>query len=127
MASKKACMICGKEKAGIDVQEDWVITAMRWFKENITHNAKGYKIVVCKECMPKYAKMRSKFQRRQMFYVGLGIVFTLTIAIVSGGRYLGIISYGIVITLFLYALSLVSYVPGLKRPASTQDSPKSRR
>lgn len=120
-------MICGKEKAGTEVQEDWIIATMRWFKENITHNVKGYKIVVCKECMPKYTKMRTKFQRKQMFYVGLGIVFTLTIAIVSGGRYLGIISYGIVITLFLYALSLISYVPGLKSSSSAQDSPKSRR
>ncbi len=107
-------MICGKEKSGTAVDEDHVIKAMRWFKENVTRNAKGYRIVVCSECMPQYRKLRSKFVRRRAMYVGLGIVFTVALAAISGGRYLGIVAYGVVITLFLYCLSLISYVPELK-------------
>ena len=121
-------MICGKEKSGTPVEEDYMIMAMRWFKENVTRNAKGYRIVVCKECMPQYRKMRSKYVRRQVMYVGLGVIFTLTIAVVSGGRYLGIIAYGIGITVFLYLLSLISYMPALKEEGADAKMPsKSRR
>jgi hypothetical protein len=127
MKGKPACMVCGKERNGAEVQEDHVIMAMRWFKENVTRNAKGYRIVVCKECMPQYRKLRSKFVRKRAIYVGLGIVFTLAIAAISGGRYLGIVAYGVVITLFLYALSLVSYMPDLKHADEPKAPAKSRR
>jgi hypothetical protein len=127
MAGKKGCMICGKEKDGTDVEVDTVIRAMRWFKTNVTRNAKGYRIVVCRECMPEYRKLRGKFVRRRAMYVGLGVVFTITIAAVSGGRYLGVIVYGVGITFFLYLLSLISYVPALKGAAGAEKGPKSRR
>ena len=120
-------MVCGKEKNGAEVEEDHVIAVMRWFKENVTRNAKGYRIVVCKECMPQYRKLRAKFVRRRAMYVGLGVIFTITIAAVSGGRYLQILVYGIAITAFLYLLSLVSYMPALKGEAPKWDATKSRR
>lgn len=120
-------MICGKEKNGTEVQEDHVVGAMRWFKTNVTRNAKGYRIVVCKECMPEYRKLRGKFVRRRAMYVGLGIVFTVTLAAVSRGRYLGIVAYGIGITVFLYLLSLISYMPALKGDPAVEGRPKSRR
>lgn len=120
-------MVCGKEKNGTEVEEDYVIKAMRWFKTNVTRNAKGYRIVVCKECMPQYRKLRAKFVRRRILYVGLGLVFTITIAAVSGGRYLGIIGFGVAITAFLYLLSLVSYMPALKGESNEGEKPKSRR
>ena len=82
-------MVCGKERSGTDLREDYVLRAMRWFKENVTRNAKGYRIVVCGECMPEYRKLRSKFVRRRAMYVGLGILFTLTLVAFSGGRYAG--------------------------------------
>ncbi len=127
MVGKRVCMVCGKEKGGTDVQEDHVLAAMRWFKANVTRNAKGYRIVVCGSCMPQYRKLRAKFVRRRTLYVGLGIVFTVTLALVSGGRYLGIVAYGIAITAFLYALSLVSYMPALKGGERRPGAPKSRR
>jgi len=120
-------MICGKEKNGTEVKEDYVIGAMRWFKQNVTHNAKGYRIVVCRECMPQYRKLRAKFVRRRLMYVGLGVVFTITIAAVSGGKYLGIVVFGILMTGFLYLLSLISYMPELKGGSREADTPKSRR
>jgi hypothetical protein len=118
MVAKKACMICGKEKNGTEVKEDFMIKAMRWFKENVTRNAKGYRIVVCSECMPQYRKIRGKFTRRKLIYVALGIIFTITIVAFSGGRYPSAIAYGLGITVFLYLLSLISYVPELvEKPA----------
>jgi hypothetical protein len=127
MKGKKACMVCGKEKNGTDIEEDYVIKAMRWIKENITRNSKGYRIVVCNDCMPEYRKLRGKFVRRMVMYVGLGALFTVTILIVSGGKYIGIVAYGIGITAFLYCLSLVSYMPALKEKAPATAATKSRR
>ncbi len=118
MVAKKACMICGKEKSGTDVKEDYVIKVMRWFKENVTRNAKGYRIVVCDACMPQYRKIRTKFTRRKIIYVALGLIFTITIVIFSGGRYPSAIAYGLGITIFLYLLSLISYVPELREKAA---------
>ena len=117
-------MICGKEKNGTDIEEDHVVKAMRWFKENVTHNAKGYRIVVCRECMPEYKKLRSKFVRRRAMYIGLGVVFTISIAAVSGGRYLGIIVCGLAVIAFLYCLSLVSYMPALKGESESTEKPE---
>jgi hypothetical protein len=127
MAGKKACMICGKERNGTWVEEDHVIKAMRWFKQNVTHNAKGYRIVVCRECMPEYRKLRGKFVRRRAMYVAFGVIFALSIAVVSGGKYLGVIAFGLAAIAFLYCLSLVSYMPALKGEDEGQASPKSRR
>lgn len=119
MATKSACMICGKEREGVEVREDHVIKAMRWFKVNVTKNAKGYRIVVCKECMEKYKKLRAKFVRRRALYLALGVVFTVSLGIISSGRPLAILT-GIVITVALYGLSLVSYMPALKSGKSSQ-------
>lgn len=115
--AKKGCMICGKEKSGLDIQEDYVLHAMRWFKRNVTKNAKNYKIVVCKECLPQYKKLRAKFTRRRAIYTGLGIVFTATLFLVSDGKSLGIVIYGLAMTVFLYILSLAYYLPALKDPS----------
>lgn len=113
---KRVCIICGNAREGLEVREDFVLSAMRWFKRNITRNEKGYRLVVCKECFLKYRKQRSSFERRRMLYVGLGLVFTITILAVSGGRFLGALAYGAGLTLFLYALALAGYIPALRMP-----------
>lgn len=116
------CIICGNERNGIEIRSDSVITAIRWLKKNITKNEKGYKLVVCKECYPKYAKERKKFKNRQAFYVGLGIVFD--IVLLYGARnsgYIGIvILYCIAILVFVYLLSLLTYIPELNIPVEAK-------
>jgi hypothetical protein len=111
--SKKGCIICGKEKDGFDVKEDYVIESMRWFKRNVTRNAKNYTIVVCKECVPQYRKLRARHVRSRSIYVGLGVIFTVTLLLASHGS-LGALAYGIAMTVFLYLLSLLSYIPAVK-------------
>jgi len=118
--AKTACMICGKSKDGIEIAEDHVIRAMRWFKTNITKDAKGYRIVVCKDCMADYKKKRAKFTRRRLMYVGLGVIFTLSLLFVSQGRILGVLVYGFAAIVFMYLLSLVSYMPALKQTAKSR-------
>ncbi len=110
------CILCGQQKDGIPVKMDHVINGIRWFKRNVTKNEKGYVLVVCRDDYKKYYKARASFVRKQVGYVTLGIVFTIVLAITSRGNLTGIF-IGVIITLFLYFLSLLSYMPALEMPA----------
>jgi hypothetical protein len=106
------CIICGKEKKGREVDEDYIIKGIRWFKRNITKNEKGNKLVVCNECYPKYLEYRKKFERRQITYILLGSLFLIFGLIISPT--LGTLFVGLGLLLFLYLLSLLNYMPKLK-------------
>ena len=112
MAAKGfVCIICGKEKQGIRVKSDWVLESMRWFKRNITRNAKDNVLVVCKEDWPQYNKARKKFTGRRMLYVGLGIIFVI-LGLLTGPS-LNTLALTLAILAFFYLLSLLSYMPAL--------------
>jgi len=116
MARKNACIICGEQKDGLEVLPDNVLNTMRWIKEKTTRKKKDYRLVVCKDCFTKYRKLRSSYERRTTLYVALGVVFTVMLALVSGSRILGAIGYGIALTVFLYLLAQISYMPRVKLP-----------
>jgi hypothetical protein len=115
--SEKRCIMCGLQKNGLDVSQDMVIEAIRWFKKNVTKNEKGYALVVCKECYPRYVKDRKKFERRQVMYMALGIVFALVLILASAGSILSVF-YSILVFVFMYSLSLLTYIPSLNVPVS---------
>lgn len=106
---KSYCIVCGKERNGIAVEDDYVLGSIRWFKERVTKNVKNNRLVVCKECYPKYSASRKKFEFRQKVYVGLGIAFAAVSLIVSPR--LPTLLVSIVVFAFLFALSLMSYTP----------------
>ncbi|MDE1873662.1 MAG: hypothetical protein KGI04_00895 [Candidatus Micrarchaeota archaeon] len=106
---KTVCIICGKEKRGIDVADDLVLDSIRWFKQNVTHNERGNRLVVCRECYPKYAASRKKFESRQRLYLGLGIVFALLNVTLS--RTLASVGISLLILLLFICFSLMSYSP----------------
>ena len=110
------CIICGLEKDGLEVKEDYIIKSIRWFKRNITRNEKGYRLVVCKDCYPKYAKLRESYMRKQVTYIIIGVLFAAVLIAFSGGRLLSAILYGIIIIVFMYLLAQLSYMPALKIP-----------
>lgn len=112
--TKTVCIMCGKEKQGLKVKEDNVIRAMRWVKRNITRNPKNYNMVVCKEDFLAYKKKRDGYERKQIMYVALGLLFMLLLLLFASGRYLGAIVYGLGVTIFMYLLSLLSYMPSLE-------------
>ena len=105
---KTYCVICGKEKKGLDVDEDEKIKLVRWIKRNILKNAKNNGLVVCKECYPKYVEMRDKYQKRQATYIGLALLFGIVALIVSP-RLTTIISI-VLLAVFLYILDLMNYM-----------------
>ena len=113
---KKVCIMCGKEKEGLNVKEDHVITAMRWVKRNITKNPKNYHMVVCKDDFLAYKKKRDSFERKRAAYVIIGVLFTLLLLAFANGRFLGAIFYGVGIIIFMYLLSLLSYMPAVDVP-----------
>jgi hypothetical protein len=122
---EKRCIMCGLQKNGLEVREDFAINTIRWFKKNVTKNEKGYTLVVCKECYPSYVKEKKKFERRQMLYMALGIIFAFLLILASRGSLLSVF-YAILVFAFLYSLSLLTYVPSLNIPA-TQSSVSGKR
>ena len=110
---EEACIICGKRIAGIEVRNDYILSSIRWFKRNVTRNEKGFRLVVCKEDFPKYYKQRKSFERKRSLYIGLGVVFAAALFILSEFNLYSLF-YGIGIVVFLYLLSLVSYMPALE-------------
>ena len=112
----RACIICGEQKEGLRVKSDGIINSIRWIKRNITKNERGYDLVVCKGCFIKYRDAKSKYDRKRITYVGIGIVFTLLLILLSGGRSLGALASGMVLIALMYLLSLLSYMPSLEMP-----------
>lgn len=107
------CVYCGQARPGLRVREDYVIKAMRWFNRSVLHKYRNYTLVVCKECYPTYKKSRAKYARKQITYVVIGFLFAGLLVAVSGGNAFAFL-YGMAVIVFMYALSLISYVPSLK-------------
>ncbi len=115
MAKRNMCIICGKEREGLAVRDDAVILGLRWIKRNVTRSAKNYRLVVCKDDFLKYKKGRDSYQRKQMAYVTLGVLFLAGMAFFGHGN-LGAIAAGLGIAIFMFLLAQVSYMPAVDMP-----------
>jgi len=112
MMREDRCIICGEKRPGLEVRNDHILESIRWFKRNVTKNEKGYHLIVCKECYRTYKKARDSYVRRQVLYTILGIVFAAFITVFSANR-LEALLMGLGIIIFLYMLSLASYMPDI--------------
>lgn len=113
--AESRCIVCGERRNGLEVRTDRTIAAIRWFKRNVMRNEKGYRLVVCRDCYPKYRKAKDSYQRKQIAYTTLGIVVTVFFVVFSSKRLMALLS-GFVIIAFLYLLSQLSYMPGIIVP-----------
>ncbi|MCD6549102.1 hypothetical protein J7K41_00090 [Candidatus Micrarchaeota archaeon] len=85
---KKICIICEKEREGVPIKEDLVIRTIRRIKEKLGI-AKGYKLVVCRECWEEYVKRRKSYERNMITWgllglaavIFMGILFAITGAV----------------------------------------------
>ncbi len=112
MKSKSYCIICGEEKEGIEVKDDNVLNALRWFNRKILRiPPRNNRIVVCASCYPKYKKQRSKYLSRQRVYLVLGALFLIFGVAIA--RTITAFFLSLVVLAFLYLLSLLSYTPEL--------------
>ncbi|MCL4403669.1 MAG: hypothetical protein M1500_00255 [Candidatus Marsarchaeota archaeon] len=113
------CVMCGAEKPGIPIREDVVFRAYRALihaSRTITGrgalNKRKFNLVVCREDYPKYKKLRNSYLRKEFTYVGIGVIFTALMMLVSPSKLLAL-AYGLVLILFLYILAQISYMPAL--------------
>ncbi len=117
---KSVCIICGEEKDGLEVKEDYILKGMRWIKRNITKSPKNYRLVVCKEDFLKYKKKKDSYDRKQIVYVALGIIFLVMLLSYSSVRILSAFFYGGIVIIFLYLLAQLSYIPSVSMPQVEQ-------
>jgi hypothetical protein len=106
---KTYCVVCAKEKKGIEVEDDAVLELIRWIKKNITKNEKGNKIVVCRDCYASYKASRSRYEGRQKIYVALGVLFAMVNLLISPT--LSTVAISAVIIAMMILISLLSYTP----------------
>lgn len=118
------CIICGERKDGIEIKNDRVLEAIRWFKRNITRNEKGNKLVVCRADYETYKKKREKYTSRQALYVGIGVVFLILGLIISFSAQAVIMA--IIVLLALYLMSLLNYTPALNLKPQKQPSAQAK-
>ncbi len=106
------CILCGEKRGGVDVREDAVLQAMRWFKKEVLRKpVRKNRLVVCSSCYPGYKEQRKKYLSRQRTYLVLGVLFMVFGIVIAGLRALPL-SIGIL--LLLYLLSLLNYMPDLE-------------
>jgi len=122
------CIICGEAKEGLPVEEDYIIATIRWINRSVFKKYRNHRLVVCKECYLKYSKQRERYVHKQITYIAIGVLFTLALFFVSYNPIS--LLYGIAVIVFMYALSLISYIPALniKKPeikkAATKNAAK---
>ncbi|MCL5239056.1 MAG: hypothetical protein M1286_01110 [Candidatus Marsarchaeota archaeon] len=106
---KSYCIVCGEERRGIPVEDDFVLGSIRWFKRNVTKNERNNKLVVCRSCYPKYISGRKKFESRQKLYIAFGVIFASLNLFISATIYSVLVS--VAVLLLLFAFSFLSYTP----------------
>ncbi len=108
---KAYCIVCGKEKNGIEIRNDKIIEGIRWIKTKITGSHSDNRLVVCRDCYGKYSVSKKRFDSRKRLYLILGIIFAALILLVN----VTIISiaFAIFMVALLYVFAFFNYVPDL--------------
>lgn len=107
------CIVCRAEKKGVPIKEDIVIQLIRSIKRSLKIE-RGAVLVVCPACVSEQERRRSRFEKTLVQNVGIGVVFTIILALFGGltGLLAGI---GIILLLALFSLMIYSPVLENKR------------
>jgi len=125
VTKQNACIICTKENVeGSSVVEDKVIEVLRKIKGKFGA-VKGYKLMVCDDCLEKYEKRRKTFERNIIIYGGIGIVIALFLLIFNFS--IGSLLAGIILFLVLMIMAMMGYTPRIEKKEVKEDGKKSRR
>ncbi len=109
--AKGKCVICEKDKKGVEVVDDLVIHAIRKFKKKLRFET-GNKLVVCSECMPEHERRRKKFEQSLVTNGGFGVILLIVLGLIGG---LNGILYGVLLVVLMLLLTLIVYWPAVKR------------
>lgn len=120
-APKQVCIVCGKERVGIPVKEDFVIRFIRRAKDALKI-ATGNKLVVCREHIEVAQKKREKFERGLLTYAGIGAVLGVILVIVNlmtafdAFRLIQSLVLLVLLVGVMAMLSLYQYFPAIAAP-----------
>jgi hypothetical protein len=106
------CIICGKNKEGFEVEEDLFIKGIRKLKKFFGIEKKN-KLVVCKECYPKYLKLRKKFESKQRNF-GIVVIIFFAIAILTSPDKISAIIYSLILSFVFLFILVFYYIPKVK-------------
>lgn len=120
--AKTYCIMCGEERKGLAVREDWVLRILRGVKKAVTKKTSN-DLVVCRGCYPNYEKRRNRFSWRKKMNIALGLLFAAFSLIIAPE--LVVLLMDIAVIILLYAFALLSYTPDVDTSGSTRD--KSRK
>ncbi|MGB9703593.1 MAG: hypothetical protein ACP5HJ_00505 [Candidatus Micrarchaeia archaeon] len=118
------CIMCGKRRKGYEVEEDLVIKSIRRIKKVFGIEKKN-KLVVCKECYPRYLKERKKFEDKQKHFAILLTIFFLIVFIFSPDKLSAVFFFLIFSFLFLILL-IPYYVPKIKDEEKVKEKQKTK-
>ncbi len=93
----------------MEVQDDYFLESVRWFKRNVTKNLQGNRLVVCEADYPKYKADRKRFESRQHLYLALGTMFVILSLFVAPR--LTTLVVALPIGVLLYLLPFLNYTP----------------
>jgi hypothetical protein len=127
---KTVCVVCGKEKSGIPIREDFVIRLIRKLK-GIFKLSTGNRLVVCNEHIEEAKKRRERFEKGLLTYAGigavLGIILILINILISFDiiRLLQSLLLLILLVIVMALLSLYQYFPAMAtQPAILEEAVK---
>ena len=106
------CIVCGKQKSGLPIEEDNVIRTIRWLKRNVTKDEQKNELVVCRDDYEEYKKNRDRFTTRRAIYVAIGTLM-LVLGLALSLRIQTFV-LGVAIIIALYIMALLNYTPKLK-------------
>jgi len=112
----KVCIVCHNEKNGRSVADDAVIRTIRRVKNSLGI-ATNNKLVVCDGCMGAHEEKRKKYERELAMHLvlgGLALLLFILLPIFTGGFSLMSVFLGLVLFLFITALSVLQYSPKLE-------------
>ncbi|MCL4389724.1 hypothetical protein M1397_03930 [Candidatus Marsarchaeota archaeon] len=130
---EERCIICNSVREGLPIKVDGVVTALRWLNSHTIKHKNPYAPVVCKECFVKYSKARKSYERKRISYLIIGFLFAILLIVGSHGTDPIAYLFGLAVIVFMYLLSLISYMPKLDIPeadlealqrAASQKKPK---
>ncbi len=123
------CIMCEKDKAGIRIKDDATLRTLKWIKYELLKRPRRHSgPVVCRECYSAYSKKRKSFERKQIIYSIIGVVFAIALVVATGGRKPGAYAFGVLVVVFMLGLAHLNYIPELEMPsAPSGQGPRRRR
>ncbi len=113
------CIMCEKDKAGLKIKDDSTLRTLKWIKYDLLKRPRRHSSpVVCRECYSAYSKKRKSFERKQVIYTIIGVIFAIALVVATGGRKPGAYAFGVLVVLFMLGLAHLNYMPELELPAA---------